>query len=201
VTVTILSGGCGTAQTGNTFTQIVNVGAAARRALASRRAHASLTIPGPQVVSQCKDARLSPTAANTKRIVKAVLCVMNEQRKLYKLKPLKTSPRLAKAAVAHTRSMISGQFFAHQGPKEPALKARLQRVKFRASAGENIGAGGGALGSPVGMVNGWMHSQLHRANLLSKRWRYVGIGFIAKFPIKGGGQPVGTYTTDFGPKK
>ena len=202
ISITILSGGCGTAQTSTVFTKTVTVAAAgARKARASRRAHASLTIPGPQVVSRCKDARLDPTAANVKRIAKALLCVMNEQRKLAKLKPLKNSPRLGKAAITHTRAMIAGGFFAHQGPKEPALKARLRKVKFRASAGENIGAGGGALGSPVGMVNGWMHSQLHRANLLSKSWKYVGIGFIAKFPIKGGGAPVGTYTTDFGPKK
>jgi uncharacterized protein YkwD len=94
--------------------------------------------------------------------------------------------------------MISGQFFAHQGPKEAGLAARLKKAKYRGSAGENIGAGGGPLGSPMQMVNGWMHSTLHRANLLSKSWKTVGIGFMAKFPLPNSYQPVATYTTDFG---
>jgi uncharacterized protein YkwD len=96
--------------------------------------------------------------------------------------------------------MILGGFFAHQGPAKPALVSRLRKVKFTGAAGENIGAGAGSLGSPVAMVDGWMHSPLHRANLLSKRWRAVGIGFLAQYPLKTAAQPVATYTTDFAPK-
>ena len=40
---------------------------------------------------------------------------------LAKLKPLKLSKVLSKAALNHTRAMIGGKFFAHQGPKELAL--------------------------------------------------------------------------------
>jgi uncharacterized protein YkwD len=94
--------------------------------------------------------------------------------------------------------MIVGKFFAHQGPKELGLGARLKKAKYRGSAGENIGAGGGPLGTPVQMVNGWMHSSLHRANLLSRSWRTVGIGFMPAFPIPTSSTPVATFTTDFG---
>jgi uncharacterized protein YkwD len=125
---------------------------------------------------------------------------MNEQRKRFRLKPLTSSKRLAQAALAHTRSMIVGGFFAHQGPTEPALVSRLREVKFSGAAGENLGAGTGALSSPVAMVDGWMHSPPHRANLLSKRWRAIGIGFLAQYPMKTAAQPVATYTTDFGSK-
>jgi uncharacterized protein YkwD len=195
ITITLLSGGCGEAQA-TQVTQTVTVAGAS----AAFRAHASVTIPGPTVTSKCKNATMSPTRAKSKAIVTALLCVMNEQRKKFKLKPLKTSKRLAKAAITHSRAMVLGGFFAHQGPKEPALVARLKKVKFPGAAGENIGAGAGVLGTPVAMVDGWMHSPLHRANLLSKRWGAVGIGFLAQYPIKTAALPVATYTTDFGPK-
>jgi uncharacterized protein YkwD len=198
ITITVLSGGCGQSQA-TQQAKTVTVGAAAAAA-ASRRAHASVSIPGPTVTSKCKNAQMAPTRVGTKAILKALLCVMNEQRKLFKLKPLKSSKRLAKAALGHTRAMIVGGFFAHQGPSEPALIARLRKVKFVGAAGENLGAGAGVLGTPVAMVDGWMHSPLHRANLLEKRWRAVGIGFLAQYPIKTAAQPVATYTTEFAGK-
>ncbi|MDX6495431.1 MAG: hypothetical protein QOE17_1417, partial [Gaiellales bacterium] len=196
ITITVLSGGCGEAQA-TQITKTVTVGGAA-----ARRAHVSaVSLPiGPPPASKCKNALLSPTRAKTKLIVAAVLCLMNEQRAKFKLKPVKNSKRLSTAALTHTRAMILGQFFAHQGPKEPALVARLRKVKYSGAAGENIGAGAGPLGSPAAMVDGWMHSPLHRANLLSKRWKAVGIGFVAQYPVKTLAQPVATYTTDFAPK-
>jgi uncharacterized protein YkwD len=194
ITITVLSGGCGQSQATQQTKTVTVAGAAA-----SRRARASVSIPGPTVTSRCKNAQMSPTRVRTKAIVTALLCVMNEQRKLFKLKPLKISKLLAKAALAHSRAMVLGGFFAHQGPSEAALAARLKKVKFAGTAaGENLGAGSGNLGTPVAMVDGWMHSPLHRANLLSKRWRAVGIGFLAQYPIKTAARPVATYTTDFG---
>ncbi|MEA2492571.1 MAG: hypothetical protein QOJ29_482 [Thermoleophilaceae bacterium] len=201
ISVTIFAGGCGTA-TAHTYVFTVDVApaTAARNSAAYRRAHSASTLGGPSIKSKCKDAKLLPTAKVAKRIAEATLCVMNEQRKLFKLKPLKLSKKLGKAALLHTRSMILGRFFAHQGPKELALVTRLKKVKYRGSAGENIGAGAGPLGTPVAMVNGWMHSTMHRANLLSKKWKAVGIGFLPLYPLKTRARPVATYTTDFGPK-
>jgi uncharacterized protein YkwD len=193
ITITIFSGGCGksTART-ISFTMDVAPATAARR-LAS----AADTIAGPDITSKCKNASMLPSKKKAKLVTKALLCVMNEQRKLAKLKPLKLSKKLGKAAVAHTKAMISGKFFAHQGPKEKALAARLKKAKYRGAAGENIGAGAGAFASPVQMVNGWMHSSLHKANLLSRQWKTVGIGFVAGFPLSAT-QPSATFTTDFG---
>jgi uncharacterized protein YkwD len=164
---------------------------------ARRLASAADTIAGPDITSKCKNASMLPSKKKAKLVTKALLCVMNEQRKLAKLKPLKLSKKLGKAAVAHTKAMISGKFFAHQGPKEKALAARLKKAKYRGAAGENIGAGAGAFASPVQMVNGWMHSSLHKANLLSRQWKTVGIGFVAGFPLSAT-QPSATFTTDFG---
>jgi uncharacterized protein YkwD/subtilisin-like proprotein convertase family protein len=203
VTLTVLSGGCGAAQaTQQTFTVTV-------RGAGSARAHRAddtvpptspdtPTTPTPAKPGQCADANTDPTAANSKLVIAALLCVMNQQRAKLKLKPLVLSARLGKAALAHSRAMVAGRFFAHQGPREAALGARLRKVKYTGSGGENIGAGGGPLGTAAGMVNGWMHSKLHKANLLNPRWRAVGIGFLPQFPLRTPARPVATYTTDFG---
>ncbi len=198
VAVTVFAGGCGSA-IAHTYVFTVQV-AASTAARAARRtvAHQSTTLKGPKITSKCPNKSLLPTPANAKRITVAILCIVNEQRTLHHLKPLARGARLAKAAAAHTKAMVTRLFFAHQGPKELALAARLKRVKYRGPAGENIAAGAGTLGTPVAIVNGWMHSKLHRANVLHPKWKFVGIAFQARFPIRTSARPVGTYTADFG---
>lgn len=196
VKITIFAGGCGRPEA-HTYEFVVSVGAkAARRAIA----RSSEVLAGPNITSACANKDVSPSSKNGKVILKALLCIMNEQRKLAKLGPLKVSKALQKAALAHTKAMVLGKFFAHQGPAEGSLGIRLKKAKYRGAAGENLGAGAGSLSTPLGMVNGWMHSSLHRANLLSRRWKTVGIGYVAKFPVPTAAQPVATFTTDFGVK-
>ena len=193
--VTVFSGGCGTPKV-HTYEVKVVVG---NGQTAARRAHVSQDAAAPTITSTCKDANLVPSGKLAKRIAKALLCVMNEQRKLAKLKPLKASKKLNKSALAHSRAMVVGKFFAHQGPKEPPLIKRLKKAKYKGAAAENIGAGAGPLASPLMMVNGWMNSPIHRANLLYRKWKTVGIGFVAVFPVSAT-QPAGTFTTNFGTK-
>ena len=199
IKVTIFAGGCGR-PVAHTYIFTVHVAPPGTTARLAAHAAQEVTLTGPPITSRCKNNAMAPSQAKTKLVIKTLLCVMNEQRKLYKLKPLKLSPRLGKAALAHSRAMILGKFFAHQGPRELGLVQRLARVKYHGYAAENIGAGAGPLGTPLAMVDGWMHSSLHRANLLTKRWKFVGVGFLAQFPIPTTGSPSATYTTDFGSK-
>ncbi|MEA2482557.1 MAG: hypothetical protein QOC55_504 [Thermoleophilaceae bacterium] len=197
ITLTVFAGGCGTTVSHMlTFAVVVRPAATAAR----RTALASDTLAGPDITSRCKNKDLLPSATNAAAIAKGLLCVINEQRKLYKLKALKVSKRLTQAALGHTQTMVVGHFFAHQGPKELGLAPRLRKARYAGAAGENIGAGAGSLGTPLAMVNGWMHSSLHRANLLSRKWGAVGIGVLPRFPLVTPARPVATFTTDFGPK-
>jgi uncharacterized protein YkwD len=193
ITITVISGGCGMAEaTQHTTTVTVN---AAKGARAS-----ATTLPTPPTAGTCAGANLTPTVANAKLIEEALLCLMNLQRAKKHLKALKTSPRLRRAAMAHSSAMVTGKFFAHQGPREAHLTARLKRVKYVGKAGENIGAGAGPYGTPAAMVRGWLKSPPHKKNLFYPSWRAVGIAFIPKFPLRTGDRPVATYTTDFAPK-
>ena len=64
------------------------------------------------------------------------------------------------------------------------------------SAGENIAWGSGSLGTPASIVDGWMHSAGHRANILNGAFTQIGIGVAGGAP-QAGIDDGGTYATDF----
>jgi uncharacterized protein YkwD len=148
--------------------------------------------------ADCPDADLLPSATNLKKIEKATLCLLNKQRRLNKLKSFRVNKRLRKAAAMHNGFMVRGKFLAHQGPGEPALGARFRKVKYRGGGGENIGVGAGApYATPRGMVNGWMNSPVHKANILARAFFTVGIHVVPQKPIEPT-LPGATYTLEFG---
>jgi uncharacterized protein YkwD len=64
--------------------------------------------------------------------------------------------------------------------------------------GENLEWGTGRLATPRGAVRAWLDSPPHRANLLKRGYREVGIGIALGVPT--GNDRGATYTVDFGTK-
>lgn len=114
---------------------------------------------------------LSPAAASGSP---PLLAAMNETRAAHGLPPLRLDPRLQRAARAHSSDMIRRQYFGH-GP----FVSRLARFGVRGTrVGENLawGVGGGA--DARGIVRRWLASPSHRANLLRRGFRRVGIAAV-----------------------
>lgn len=65
--------------------------------------------------------------------------------------------------------------------------------------GENIGGGTYGLATPEAMVNAWIASPGHLANILEAEYRDTGIAASPEVPatLRGGG-PGATYTQEFG---
>jgi len=127
--------------------------------------------------------------ANEKR----AFALHNAARRDRDLKPLCAHPALQKAARAHSRDMIERDYFSHdtKGGNEDACE-RILRYGYRWSAcGENIGYDS----TPDRMFDAWMGSPGHRANILSGRFREVGIGAHTG---DYGGFGTTMYTVDFG---
>jgi uncharacterized protein YkwD len=132
----------------------------------------------------------------------ALLCLLNAQRRAHHLPRLRSSPRLLKAATAHSRAMVHRRFFSHDQPGGLDPLRRVQLAGYPRGAhhllvGENIGYGVGRSSTPRWMVRAWMHSSPHRATILDRRFRDVGLGIARGAP----GRPHArgaTYTTDFG---
>ena len=88
--------------------------------------------------------------------------------------PLRISSELTDAAEAHAQDMARRKFFEHRGSDGSEPKDRVARAGYRHSlTGENI-----ALGpeSAEEVVDGWLHSPGHCANIMEPRFRDIGIG-------------------------
>lgn len=120
------------------------------------------------------------------RTASEVLSRTNAERAAAELPPLAHDPRLAAAAQAYSTDMATRGFYSHTSPEglQPWDRARATGCTHR-GIGENIACG---QRSPAEVVQGWMNSPGHRANILKPDFTHLGIGFA-------GGGPAGTYWT------
>lgn len=142
-------------------------------------------------------------AAAIRRSRDATLCLLNRVRARHGLRPLRLNAKLSHAARAHSRDMVRHRYFAHNSRNGRSPFDRMLSTHYvpRNAAwwlGENIGWGSGTLSAPAAMVRAWMHSPPHRANILSRHFRDIGIGIAAGAPVAGSRGAGATYTTDFG---
>ncbi|MFC8125872.1 CAP domain-containing protein [Streptomyces sp. NPDC057302] len=116
----------------------------------------------------------------------AVLRLTNAERSAAGLRPLSPDPLLTVAAQGHSADMVARAFYSHTSPDggEPWDRASAAGSRHRA-IGENIACG---QRTPAEVVDGWMNSPGHRANILKPSFTHLGVGFA-------GGGSTGTYWT------
>lgn len=92
------------------------------------------------------------------------------------LPPLKGVTELMNSSYLHSVAMAERNFFAHCDLDTKKLPwTRMQDAGYHYSwAGENIAAG---YTVPASVMNGWMNSSGHRANILSTNFREIGVGY------------------------
>jgi uncharacterized protein YkwD len=131
---------------------------------------------------------------------RATLCLLNRERAARGLLTLRAERRLRKAALRHSHAMVRARFFEHVSPAGATTLDRVKRAGYEPSpggvVGENIAWGLGSGASPRTIVEMWMNSPGHRANILSRRYAEIGVGVAPGNPRDGANGL--TYTTDFG---
>jgi uncharacterized protein YkwD len=116
----------------------------------------------------------------------AVTDLTNRERVRAGLPPLAADPLLTAAAQAHSADMVARAFYSHTAPDGSRPWDRAAAAgSTRRSIGENIACG---QRSPAEVVEGWMNSPGHRANILKPGFTHLGVGFA-------GGGRAGTYWT------
>jgi uncharacterized protein YkwD len=107
----------------------------------------------------------------------------NLERQKRHLNPLYKDEALVKVALAHSDDMLRRDYFSHVGPNGKTPKDRVAPAYSRTVAriGENIWGGHGYDYSDSKLmarviVDSWMASPGHRANLLNPNFNYVGVG-------------------------
>ena len=108
---------------------------------------------------------------------KQVVALVNEQRAANGLKPLTLSTELSNAARAKSQDMHDKKYFAHESPTygSPFEMLTSFGISYR-SAGENIAMG---YSTPEAVMNAWMNSSGHRANILNASYTKIGVGYVA----------------------
>ncbi|MFF8971712.1 CAP domain-containing protein [Streptomyces sp. NPDC014995] len=126
------------------------------------------------------------TPAGLARTEAEVVDLTNRERARAGLRPLGLDPLLATAARAHSADMVARSFYSHVSPEGSRPWDRTAAAgSARRTIGENIACG---QRSPAEVVEGWMNSPGHRANILKPAFTHIGVGFA-------GGGPAGTYWT------
>jgi uncharacterized protein YkwD len=169
---------------------------------------ALLTLPAASQAkrkSACANANVAPTAANLEVVRAAVLCLHNRERAARRLPRLVEHAALRTAAERHSSHMVDARFFSHDAPGGSDMTDRILGAGYARgqgwSLGENIAWGTGPLATAAGIHRAWMRSPGHKANILRRQFREIGIGIALGAPVPDGGHDGATYTADFGVRR
>jgi uncharacterized protein YkwD len=151
----------------------------------------------------CANTTITPDSANLDVVRTALLCLHNQVRGNAGLPALKDNAKLRRAAVGHNNDMVADGFFDHTSPNGDTFVDRILDTGYARrndgwTIGENLAWGTGELSTPQAIMNAWMNSSGHKANILKKSYKEVGIAVRLGVPSDAG---VGaTVTADFGAK-
>jgi uncharacterized protein YkwD len=117
---------------------------------------------------------MAPMSESTS-MANEVLELVNLERQIQKLHPLQSDSRLQAAASGHSQDMAAQNYFDHTSLDLRTPGMRISQAGYSWSTyGENIAAG---YPTPAAVVEGWMNSSGHRANILSSAFCDLGVGY------------------------
>ncbi len=107
---------------------------------------------------------------------KEVVRLVNEIRVQNGLKALTEDWELSRVARIKSQDMKDNNYFSHTSPVygTPFQMIKNFGISYR-SAGENIAKG---QSTPQSVVNSWMNSSGHRANILNPAYTHIGVGYV-----------------------
>ena len=119
-----------------------------------------------------------------------VFNLVNRERIIAGLDPLRNDDRLTFAARSHSEDMAQQNYFSHTSLDGRTVGDRIKAEGYSGfTYGENIAAG---FSTAEAVMNGWMNSPGHRANILNSNFCDIGVGYAP------GGSFRHYWTQDFG---
>lgn len=121
--------------------------------------------------------RTGTTVNSQAQFENRVLELVNIERKKVGLKALQMDENVRNVARLKSEDMRKKNYFDHISPTygSPFEMLKTYSISYK-SAGENIAKG---QTSPEAVVKAWMNSPGHRANILSKNFTHMGVGYVA----------------------
>jgi uncharacterized protein YkwD len=132
--------------------------------------------PPPSTPAPAPGNATAPSATapdTTAAITNEVLVLVNAERKKAGLPALTTNSQLSQAAMIRAREL--SKVFSHSRPNGSSCFTVFSETRVQYStAGENIAQG---QRNAAAAMTSWMNSEGHRANILSRNFNAVGIGY------------------------
>jgi uncharacterized protein YkwD len=182
-----------------------------RRQVRSTPAEVTATAASPSaqiaaaLSAQCANVEVTPEAGNLPVVRAAVLCLINRVRAEHGEAPLVTNPDLERAAEEHSQELVADDYFAHVSPSGLTPVQRIEATgyvpgpSFGYVLGENLAWGTLSLSTPQQIVQAWVASPGHLANILEAQYKDTGIGVTAAVPSSlADGESGATYAQEFG---
>lgn len=134
----------------------------------------ALIYPGQQITIPEKDGNVS-------NYEKEVIRLVNEIRTKNGLGQLAEDWELSRVARYKSQDMKDNNYFSHTSPVygSPFDMIKSFGISYRAAA-ENIAKG---QKTPQEVVNAWMNSSGHRANILNPTYTKTGVGYVSNGSI------------------
>jgi hypothetical protein len=132
--------------------------------------------------------------------VSSVIELTNQARAAQGLAPLVLNAKLTTSAQNFSKEMALGDFFSHTSPTGSTPTTRITATGYLTDAGswrtaENIAAG---YSTPTQVVQGWLNSPGHKANILNPDLLEIGVGYYYLTPDTGRVNYSHYWTQNFG---
>jgi uncharacterized YkwD family protein/spore coat assembly protein SafA len=134
-------------------------------------------IANPDLIYPGQVLNIPVTDAAVADFESEVIRLVNIERSKRGLSPLVADWQLSRVARYKSQDMHDNRYFSHNSPVygTPFEMMHSFGISYR-SAGENIAKG---QRTPVTVVNAWMSSSGHRANILNASFTHIGVGYVA----------------------
>lgn len=139
---------------------------------------ANKQIPNPNLIYPGQLLNIPEPDSTVANYEAEVVRLVNEIRQQYGLSPLTENWELSRVARFKSQDMKDRGYFDHTSPTygSPFQMMKDFGLSYR-TAGENIAMG---YRTPEAVVNGWMNSSGHRANILNPSFKQIGVGYVAQ---------------------
>lgn len=134
-------------------------------------------IANPNLIYPSQKINIPATDTTALSYEQQVVELVNGIRAQNGLRPLAANWQLSRVARYKSQDMLNKKYFSHTSPTygSPFDMIKSFGISYK-TAGENIAMG---YRTPQAVVDGWMNSPGHRANILNASFTQIGVGYVA----------------------
>jgi uncharacterized YkwD family protein len=126
-------------------------------------------------VPQGNTGQAQQGSTDSSQFAQQVLAIVNQERSKAGLSTLSMSGDLSNMAMVKAQDMYNNNYFDHNSPTHGSPFDMMKEFGITySSAGENIAKG---QSTPTQVMNDWMNSPGHRANILNSSFTQIGIAY------------------------